>query len=346
MLIALREDSYKTCLTGFWFPISFRVLNFAVLDNLAFIPETDESTQETLLGFGINNIVWVCRMTFVSGFTTFTMLLGKKCRKQLQSSLTWFINITFFSYKKASQLKSHGLWAGFFVWFCSEGLCTLAGLQMSQTGHSGCSVTLFKVLGSWGDVHLQEGVAESYCSSWLCPSCHTAQTLALHDFWTLQKENKCRQLSVLCGQSTFLSSSSKLSASQCLELNPDKLCMCNLEHWDVCSRHSHWQWAMELLHWHFKVQDFLHRSSISNSPKKEGTRVCNIPMRKNWSCHLRWRNWITDLVVADIQLRNTQKGITGIPELVTRICLAIKLPKQNLGSEDLWGKKAHEKNLQ
>lgn len=52
--------------------------------------------------------------------------------------------------------------------------------------------------------------------------------------------------------------------------------------------------------------------------------------------------------MADIQLKKkTQKGTTGIPELAlqtaTRICLAIKLLKQNLGLEDLWGKKASEK---
>lgn len=138
----------------FWFPIYFRVLNFAVLDSLLFIAETKEHTHETLLGFGINSIVWVCRMIFVSGFTTVTMLPVNRCRKQLQSSLTRSINSIFFLTKKPHtwSLKGFGFFVLFFVWFFSEGLCTLAGLQMSQRGHSVLSVTLYKkVLVSWGN---------------------------------------------------------------------------------------------------------------------------------------------------------------------------------------------------
>lgn len=147
--------------------------------------------------------IWICRMIPASGLNTATLLLLTRCRKQLQSSLTWFINSIFFSYKKNHSWSSKGL--GLILLLClfvcfPEGLCTLAGLVywahhilattwlhtrtcLPAVGNCTFRKAWQKVTaaGGYGPPIVQRQLD---CTHWI------NQTLALHDFWTLQNINK------------------------------------------------------------------------------------------------------------------------------------------------------------
>lgn len=231
-----------------------------------------------------------------------------------------------FSYKKASQLKSQGLWGFcfvFFVWFFQKA-CAL-WLDCRCHRQAILSALWLCTRKCWS----AEGTASlGRCGSWWLPLLsHTLdcahcvkQTLTLHEHY--RRKTKHRQLLVLCGQSTFLSASRRLKcfvvpgdkSRQAVHVQPGALRR-GQQAQTVAVSYATAALTLQSAgppsqKWYFKQTPQRRWTREVNKRRwKEGNkRVCNVPMTKNWSCHLRRRNWATDLAVADIWLKKNSEG--------------------------------------